>query len=77
MKEKVRLINVTLAIAVPENEFYPTSFCVDAVNEILREEQRDWAPESVLLDYQIARYTPTNVDAENYKEGDAFNEPQK
>jgi hypothetical protein len=48
----------------------------DAINEILREEQRDFAPASCLIDYaqepQFADYDPP---ADSYEEGEAFPTP--
>lgn len=62
----MRLINVTLALDTDsEEESY------DAVNEILRENQRSFAAHSCLLDYTIGeeRDAP-EVAADYYEEGE-------
>lgn len=46
----------------------------DGVNEILREQQRQYAPGSCLIDYAQDAFTPTAI-APDYDEGDAFTGP--
>ena len=49
------------------------SEATDAVNEILREEQRSsFSPDSRLIDYQIGQVGATVTYDEAYEEGDAF-----
>ncbi len=62
----MRLVTVTLALDVTsEEEAY------DAVNEILREHQRHFAPGSSLLDYAIGKQKVTEtVEVEGYEEGE-------
>lgn len=71
-----RIINckVTLAIIVPayvsaEEE---DAYVADAVNELLREEQVSYAPESSLLDYEVSDQYPSTASLVGYEEGDAF-----
>lgn len=46
----------------------------DAVNEILRDQQRSFAPQSCLLDYSQHSHEYFDfLDAATYEEGDAFN----
>ena len=45
----------------------------DAVNEILRGQQRPFAPDSCLLDYAISEPASVSLEADSYEEGDAFN----
>lgn len=44
----------------------------DAVNETLREHQRDFNPESCILDYAIGTATRLHGQADQYLEGSAF-----
>jgi hypothetical protein len=44
----------------------------DAVNEMLREKQRSFSPESLFMDYVIESTEPWEGDTVNYNEGDAF-----
>ena len=46
----------------------------DGVNEILREQQREYAPGSCLIDYAQDAFTPTPI-APDYGEGEAFEGP--
>lgn len=59
------LVKVTLALDVDGD-----AEAFDAVNEILRGLQRDFAPESCLLDYSIDDDAEVELDVENYEEGD-------
>lgn len=48
----------------------------DAVNEMLREQQRAHNPQSCLVDYAICPFgileRPTDADSDDYAEGEAF-----
>lgn len=46
----------------------------DGANEILREQQRDYAPGSCLVDYSLDSFTVIAI-APDYSEGDAFTGP--
>lgn len=59
------LVKVALALDVDSDaEAY------DAVNEILRGQQRDFSSDSCLLDYSIDDDVEVELDASNYEEGD-------
>jgi hypothetical protein len=61
-------LTVTLILNVPT-----MAEACDAANEILREQQRDFAPGSCLLDYDVSG-TGVVIAGSNqhYSEGDAF-----
>ncbi len=63
-----KIVTVELVLDVEtENE------ATDAVNEILREEQRSsFSPDSRLIDYQIGKVGASVEYDESYEEGDAF-----
>jgi len=48
----------------------------DAVNEILREQQRTFSPHSCLMDYavcgSVVQISDDDADTSNYVEGEAF-----
>lgn len=70
--EQIVVVNAALAIAVPNGA--EVDACVaDAVNEILREQQRSYAPDSCLLDYRIGSdiIPAPQISAAAYGEGDA------
>lgn len=66
-----KVVNVQLLLDVEsENE------ALDAVNEILREEQcSSFAPEARLIDYQVTGIVAEILVDESYREGDAFELP--
>lgn len=78
MSERVVVIPVLLALAVPEtaDPQDTVAFAADAVNETLREHQRSFTPESCILDYEvcIGKIKEVPADAAQYSEGDAFME---
>ena len=61
-------ICVTLLLDVPDDD----ASCYDAVNEILRDQQRRFAPESCLIDYTIGTGVLSTLDLTIYEEGEAF-----
>lgn len=61
-------VQVTLILACAPDE------AADAINETLREHQRDFNPESCILDYAIGAVIRTGHTAEGYREGQAFEE---
>lgn len=68
--KRIRYATITLALDVNSE----AEVC-DAVNEILREQQRSFTPTSCLLDYQIDKSDLESVkpiDVADYTEGDAF-----
>lgn len=69
---KVAVINVQIAVAVPGDERNYEAYLADAINETLREHQRAFSPESVILDYAIGDYHLTKASANDYAEGEAF-----
>lgn len=72
MKELLYTVNVTFAVAVPEDQD-AQSYLADAINETLRDHMRHLAPQSCILDYIINGYRHENsVSVECYEEGDAF-----
>jgi len=62
----LKIVQVTLVLDV-ENE----SEASDAVNEILREQQKDWCPASCLLDYTLDDFAEIPLSSTGYEEGDA------
>ncbi|QOX80804.1 hypothetical protein FY034_17420 (plasmid) [Trichlorobacter lovleyi] len=62
------LVKITLALDVDSD-----AEAADAVNEILREQQRSFTPTSCLLDYSNDGGTEVELDVENYEEGDFLN----
>lgn len=77
--ERIVLVPVTLAIATPEGANEDDAYVADAVNEILRGQQRCFLEGSDLLDYSIelegtrdSTSKPTLADDEVYEEGDAL-----
>jgi hypothetical protein len=64
------LVKVQLLLDIDESSMY------DAINEILRDKQRTFAPESCLIDYAITgghrgpKYI--GIDPVDYKEGEAW-----
>ena len=64
----MKLITVGLILDVDDDaEAY------DAMNDILRDRQRCFAPSSVLLDYGvISSPVAVRLSADEYQEGDAF-----
>lgn len=76
-KQKIVVLPVHLAIAVPADADATdvSAFVADAANEILREHQREFAPASCLLDYEVCIdqiSLRSAVDPDAYSEGDAF-----
>jgi hypothetical protein len=67
---KMRAVTVILLLDVDDD-----ASASDAVNEILREQQRCWAPDSCLIDYAIEA---TSVDAgplsDGYRNGEYFSD---
>jgi hypothetical protein len=62
----VKIITVQLLLDV-ENE----AQACDAANEILREQQRSWAPQSCLIDYAVgSNVAHSDRDPKTYEEGD-------
>lgn len=77
--ENIVLIPVTLAIAIPVEEGLDTAYVADAVNEILREQQRSFAPGSAMLDYSFSEHDARRsltksilLEDEVYEEGSAL-----
>lgn len=71
-REKVYVQTVRLAIALPANEQNVEGALADAVNESLRELQRDFTPSSCILDYTVDEYSESDARADLYAEGAAF-----
>ena len=72
--DRIIVINVNLAILVPAEVDldFEDAYVYDAANEVLREHQQKFAPNSCLLDYALENQTACNVSPEDYVEGDAF-----
>lgn len=69
----IHIITVAIAIdttAVIGGQYQ--SYAVDCVNEVLRETQRSYNAESVILDYALGAVEPSPVPVADYAEGDAF-----
>jgi hypothetical protein len=66
----IKIVTIQLALDV-DNE----AEAADAVNEILRDQQRVFSESSCLIDYVQCEYSETSLSAENYDEGDAFTTP--
>jgi hypothetical protein len=66
----MRRVTIEMILDVPDD-----ASAADAVNEILREQQRSFAPQSCLIDYAVdlpSEDVSWLGDPANYMEGDAF-----
>lgn len=68
---RIYIQEVSLAILVPY-DVEPESYCADAANELLREQQLDFAVSSCLLDYRVGLCDEGRSWPEVYREGAAF-----
>lgn len=64
-------IRVELLLDVEDDD----ASCYDAINEILRGQQRSFEPESCLIDYAIGKVIKSDISLDGYEEGDAWSAP--